>query len=157
MDGYAVRFIEANSEDARLKICGVSSAGERYEGALPEGCAVRIFTGAPVPAGADHVIIQENVEVDGDDIVVRSASVKPGNIRRAGVDFKKDEILLHKGRCLNGPDIGLAAAAGHSSLQVYKRPRVAIIANGDELVLPGENAGAGSDYLLHSLCAGADD
>ena len=149
MDGYAVRYTEANTQGARLHICGVSSAGERHEEALPEGCAIRIFTGAPVPKGADHVIIQENVAVDGADILVQSASAKPGNIRRAGVDFSNGETLLHRGRRLNGPDIGLAAAAGHKSLLVHKRPRVAIIANGDELVLPGETPGP--DQIICSI------
>lgn len=138
MDGYAVRFAEAHAEGARLSLAGVSSAGERFAGPLPAGAAVRIFTGAPVPEGADHVLIQEEARAEDDEIVVAKAQAKPGNIRAAGIDFSEGERLLEKGARLTGPALALAAAAGAARLRVARRPRVALIANGDELVLPGK-------------------
>lgn len=149
MDGYAVRLRDVVRERANLRVCGVSSAGERYHQALPDECAVRIFTGAPVPKGADHVIIQEHVEADGDTITVRRPAERHGNIRRAGIDFNQGDTLLEAGRRLGGRDIGLAAAANNTSFTVRRQPRVALVANGDELVLPGENLGP--DQIVCSI------
>jgi len=149
MDGYAVRLADVRRAGAQLRVCGVSSAGGRFDRCLPEGCAVRIFTGAPVPDGADHVIVQENVDPDGEAIIVREPADKAGNIRAAGIDFCKGDALLAHGRRLSGPDVGLAAAANVPTLSVHKRPRVALIANGDELVSPG--AAPAPDQIICSI------
>ncbi len=137
MDGYAVRFDDLSEIGATLKVTGTSAAGERFDGAVAHGCAIRIYTGAPVPDGADHVIIQEHVTRDGDVITVVEKQSAPRNIRPAGIDFKEGEELLTPGTLLNGPCLTLAAASNMTSVSVRRRPRIALIANGDELVPPG--------------------
>jgi molybdopterin molybdotransferase len=140
MDGYAVRAEDA-TEGAKLKVVGMSRAGESFHGALGPGEAVRIFTGAPVPEGADAVLIQENAE-RSDDIITVAAAVKPNAyIRPAGLDFRAGEVLLEEGRTLDARALALAAAMGHGALPVRRKPRVAILANGDELVPPGTQPG----------------
>jgi molybdopterin molybdotransferase len=141
MDGYAVRLADAKEAGARLKVIGVSSAGEHFDGDLEAGCAVRIFTGAPVPEGADHVVIQEHTKRDGDDVVIETPQDKAQNIRSLGVDFIEGEELLTAGVRLTGPMLALAAGGNASELTVRKRPRIALIANGDELVMPGVTPG----------------
>ena len=137
MDGYAVR-----SEDARqgavLKIIGQSRAGLRFGGAVGANQAVRIFTGAPVPRGADAILIQENATVAGDTITVEK-SVEPGRfIRPQGLDFAIGDQLLTAGTVLTARTIALAASMNRPQLTVRKKPRVAVLATGDELVPPGE-------------------
>lgn len=149
MDGYAVRLKDVRHAGARLKVIGVSSAGERFDGALEAGSAVRIFTGAPIPAGADHILIQENAERDGDFVIVREGARVAAHIRPAGVDFRERETLLTAGARLSGPALALAAAGGAARLDMRRRPRVALIANGDELVPPG--APAGPDQIVCSI------
>jgi molybdopterin molybdotransferase len=122
---------------AALAVVGESQAGRRYDGALTPGQAVRIFTGAPVPAGADAVVIQENTERDGDRVIVREAPKAGANIRAAGGDFREGDTLLGPGHVLDAGAITLAAAAGRAQLSVRRKPRVAILATGDELVEPG--------------------
>ena len=140
MDGYAVRAEEA-SAGAQLKVVGMSRAGERFSGVLQPGEAVRIFTGAPVPEGADAVLIQENATRDGDTVTVRQPVAAGRNIRRAGLDFRAGDRLLAANRKLDARGISLAASMGHAELSVRRRPRVAILANGDELVPPGSKPG----------------
>ena len=134
MDGYAVR-----SEDvaAERKIIGISAAGHAFKGKLKPGEAVRIFTGALVPATADTVIIQENTQANDKIVTMLSPARAQQNIRPRGLDFKKGETLLPASIRLNARDIGLAAAMNCSILSVRKKPVVAVIATGDELVLPG--------------------
>lgn len=147
MDGYAVQAADAR-EGARLAVIGASRAGERFAGSLGPGQAVRIFTGAPVPEGADAILIQENAEPAGDAILVREA-VAPGRyIRPAGLDFRSGDVLLKSGRVLDARAISLAAAMGYAALPVRRRPKVAVLANGDELVPPG--AEAGPDQIMSS-------
>ena len=136
MDGYAVQAAEAK-KGATLGIIGASRAGERFDGTLGAGEAVRIFTGAPVPHGADSILIQENTDRRGNAIgVVESA--EPGrHIRPAGLDFRSGDVLLRTGRVLDSRAIALTAAMGHASVPVRRKPRVAILSNGDELVPPG--------------------
>jgi molybdopterin molybdotransferase len=140
MDGYAVRASEAVA-GARLKVVGVSRAGERFDGGLGSGEAVRIFTGAPVPDGADGILIQENAERDGDDITVSEAVTAGKHIRKAGLDFRAGAVLLAEGRVVDARAVALAAAMGHGTLPVRCKPRVAVLANGDELVPPGVEPG----------------
>ena len=134
MDGYAVR-----SEDvaAERRIIGISAAGHAFKGKLKAGEAVRIFTGALVPATADTVIIQENTQANDKIVTMLSPARAQQNIRPRGLDFKKGETLLPASIRLNARDIGLAAAMNCSILSVRKKPVVAVIATGDELVLPG--------------------
>jgi molybdopterin molybdotransferase len=134
MDGYAVR-----SEDvaAERRIIGVSAAGHAFKGKLKPGEAVRIFTGALVPATADTVVIQENTQSNDKIVIMLSPPRTQQNIRPRGLDFKKGETLLPASIRLNARDIGLAAAMNCRILSVRKKPVVAVIATGDELVLPG--------------------
>ena len=140
MDGYAVRASET-TVGATLKVVGMSRAGERYSGTLNPGEAVRIFTGAPIPDGADAVLIQENADRDGDTIRVRESVAAKRNVRPAGLDFKSGDVGLNAGRLLDPHAISLAASMGHATLPVRRKPRVAILANGDELVPPGVTPG----------------
>ena len=143
MDGYAVRAVDVASPPALLTVAGEAAAGHPFQGALGAGQAVRIFTGAPVPAGADAIVIQENCAREGATVVVREGVADRDHIRRAGFDFEAGTPLLDAGRRLGARELTLAAAAGHGRLPVRRRPRVAILATGDELVLPGATPGPG--------------
>ncbi|WP_026381917.1 molybdopterin molybdotransferase MoeA [Afifella pfennigii] len=140
MDGYALRAAEAGA-GARLKVVGVSRAGERFDGILGPGEAVRIFTGAPVPECTDAILIQEDAEVIESEVIVREAPRAGRFIRPAGLDFKAGETQLTAGTRLGPREIALAAAMNFGSLPVRRRPKVAILSTGDELVLPGETPG----------------
>ncbi|HLS18170.1 MAG TPA: gephyrin-like molybdotransferase Glp [Paracoccaceae bacterium] len=146
MDGYAVRAHEAVL-GAVLPVIGESAAGRRHQGALPEGAAIRIFTGAPVPEGADAILIQENATREGDQITITGAPEAGAFIRPAGGDFKAGDRLSAPSR-LSPRDIALLASMDLPRLRVAERPRVALIATGDELVLPGEEAGP--DQIISS-------
>jgi molybdopterin molybdotransferase len=145
MDGYAVRSEDVATE---RKIIGISAAGHAFKGSLKPGEAVRIFTGAPVPSTADTVVIQENTESNGKAVTVLSPARAQHNIRPRGLDFKKSETLLPTSIRLNARDIGLAAAMNCSIVSVRKKPIVAVIATGDELVLPGQRPRA--DQIVSS-------
>ncbi|MFC4165894.1 molybdopterin molybdotransferase MoeA [Teichococcus aestuarii] len=137
MDGYAVRAADA-LEGATLRVIGAAPAGHPFAGAVGAGEAVRIFTGAPVPEGADAILLQEDATAAGGTVCVNEA-VRPDRwIRRAGMDFRAGDTLLEAGRRLTARDIGLAAAGNHAWLAVHRAPRIAILATGDEIVLPGE-------------------
>ena len=140
MDGYAVRADETTA-GARLKVVGMSRAGVRFLGRLGSGEAVRIFTGAPVPEGADSILIQENARRDGGTIEVIVPVAAGRHIRAAGLDFRQGDTLLQANRPLSAHQLSLAASMGHAALPVRRKPRVAILANGDELVPPGETPG----------------
>jgi len=158
MDGYAVLAADVANAPATLKLIGLSAAGHAFPGRLKRGQCVRIFTGAPVPKGADAVVIQENTEADGKNIAVLQPVKPEQNIRFAGLDFRKGEALLPAGLMLGARDIGLAAAANAPKLAVRRRPVVALIATGDELVLPGGKPRA--DQIVssnsHALAAMAE-
>jgi molybdopterin molybdotransferase len=136
MDGYAVRRADLGALPATLKVIGESAAGHAFAGAVAPGEAVRIFTGAPVPPGADYVVIQENVEASGSEARIRELNAE-SNIRLRGVDFSEGDVLLRAGKCLTARDLMLAAQMNHAVLPVRRRPQVAILASGDELVPPG--------------------
>ncbi len=137
MDGYALRAADG-SLGARLQVVGSAPAGHPFMGEVEPGQAVRLFTGSVVPAGADCILLQEDAVREGDAVVVREACTPARHIRRAGQDFAKGDILLRPGRRLGARDIGLAAAANHPWLAVHRRPRIAILATGDEIAMPGE-------------------
>lgn len=136
MDGYAVRHEDAPGP---WRVVGQSAAGAAFAGSIGAGEAVRIFTGAAVPEGADTVVMQEDVARDGDSVRLTGASLLlPGrHIRRAGEDFCADDRLIAAGERLTPARIALAAMGGHSEIAVHRRVRVALISTGDELVAPG--------------------
>ena len=141
MDGYAVRAADA-FKGAVLRVTGISAAGAAFAGAVEPGAAVRIFTGAPLPAGADTVLIQENATLEAPDALRVDVAAEPTrHIRKAGLDFAQGAVLLQAGLHLRAGHVALAASAGHPQLPVRRRPRVAILATGDELVMPGESTG----------------
>ncbi len=107
------------------------------------GEAVRIFTGGVIPDGADAVIIQEDTGVDGDHITITEAAIQGRHIRPAGVDFREGDVLLTRGRRLTDRDLSLAAGMNYPELAVHRRPKVAVLATGDELVMPGVTPGPG--------------
>ena len=137
MDGYALRAADTASPPATLTVVGESAAGRAFEGAVGPGEAVRIFTGAPMPDGADAIVIQEDVEREGERIRLSAAVSAGDNLRAAGMDFRAGEALIAAGRRLTPRDVALAAAANHTALTVRRRAKVAILATGDELVAPG--------------------
>ncbi|MGO4705199.1 gephyrin-like molybdotransferase Glp [Microvirga sp. 2MCAF38] len=141
MDGYAVRSTDTATIPATLHVIGASVAGARFGGKVGPGKAVRIFTGAPLPEGADAVVLQEDTTRDCDQVTVKEAAKASRHIRPAGLDFRSGDVLLKAGQRLDARHISLAAAMGHGSLLVYERPRVAILATGDELVRPGDPMG----------------
>ncbi|HNR75565.1 MAG TPA: molybdopterin molybdotransferase MoeA [Parvularculaceae bacterium] len=143
MDGYAVRFEDAQ-EGARLRLAGEAAAGAPFDRALAEGEAVRIFTGGAAPDGADHVVIQEDTARDGDHVIITAPQAKPSNIRSAGVDFRRDDVLKRAGERLSPIDLGLIAAANIASVGVLRKPIVAYFDNGDELREPGAALPAGA-------------
>jgi molybdopterin molybdotransferase len=136
MDGWAIRRADLTA-DAAFRVAGESAAGKAYPGVVGPGQTVRIFTGAPVPAGADLVVIQEEARRDGDTVRFAAGDDPRSNIRAAGGDFRSGERLLEAGVRLDPWRLSLAAAAGRATLEVARRPRVAILATGDELVQPG--------------------
>jgi molybdopterin molybdotransferase len=137
MDGWAVR---SGDGPGRLKIVGESAAGGAYAGVLAAGQAVRIFTGAPTPAGADAVVIQEDAQRDGDHVVIPVVS-GPRHIRPVGQDFTMGTLLLKRGDRLDAWRLSLAAAAGLADLKVASRPRTVILSTGEEIVPPGASPG----------------
>jgi molybdopterin molybdotransferase len=141
MDGYALRAADTQKAPANLSVIGESAAGRAFEGVVGEGQAARIFTGAPMPEGADAIVIQEDVSREGARISLASAASAGDNLRPAGMDFSEGEPLIPAGRRLTPRDVALAAAANHVELTVRRRVRVAILATGDELVAPGGTLG----------------
>ncbi len=143
MDGYAIRAGDVTSAPTKLTVIGEVAAGRPFEGEVQAGQAVRIFTGGELPAGADTIVVQEQTQRDGDTVVIASVPQKGRHIRAAGLDFKTGDPLLARGRVLTGRDVGLAAAMNHPLLPVHRRPRLALLATGDELVMPGQQPGPG--------------
>ncbi|MEO0697088.1 MAG: molybdopterin molybdotransferase MoeA [Pseudomonadota bacterium] len=148
MDGYACR-VEDAVNGARLSVIGTASAGEQFTGSVGPGETVRIFTGAPVPIDATCIVIQENTDRHGDEIRVKTNANDGEHIRRAGIDFVEGQALLDAGTRLTGPALALAAAGNNATVPVRQRPKVALIANGDELVMPGDPRGA--DQIICSV------
>ena len=141
MDGFAVRAADL-AMGTTLSVIGTSAAGRAFDGVVGPGQTVRIFTGAPLPDGADTILMQEHAQgVGSPEISVMEVPAKGRHIRVAGLDFHKGDVLLQEGRLLDSAALGVAAAMGHPSLPVRRKPVVAILATGDELVLPGETVG----------------
>lgn len=141
MDGYAVRAADVAQVPATLTRIGESAAGRHFDGTVGPGQAVRIFTGAHVPSGADSIVIQENTTVENDRITILHEA-RPGRfIRRAGLDFAAGDVLLTTGTRLTARDVGLAAAMNVPWLMVRRKPRVAVLSTGNEVVMPGDPLG----------------
>lgn len=162
MDGYAVRAGDATLS-AKLKVIGEVAAGRPFTRAVSAGEAVRIFTGGVVPDGADAIVIQEDTARDGDLVTVNEAASAGRHIRRAGIDFREGDVLLKRSHRLLDRDLALAASMNHPSLPVHRRPKVALLATGDELVAPGTTPGPGqivysNGFALRALAryVGAD-
>jgi molybdopterin molybdotransferase len=156
MDGYAVRSADAAQVAARFKVIGEVAAGRPFENLVGAGEAVRIFTGGVIPDGADAVIIQEDTVVEDGGITITEAAIPGRHIRPAGVDFRKGDVLLAGGSRLTDRDLALAAGMNYPELAVRRRPKVAILATGDELVMPGSIPGPGqivysNGYALRAL------
>ncbi|WP_417515157.1 gephyrin-like molybdotransferase Glp [Minwuia sp.] len=148
MDGYAVRAEDTASGSAPLRMIGESAAGHGFDGAMGAGETVRIFTGAPLPEGADAILIQEDAEATGDRIVPKDPVASGIYVRKAGLDFSAGDIGLPSGSILSPRRIGLLAAMNVPWVPVRRRPRIALLSTGDELVRPGEHVGR--DQIISS-------
>ncbi|RFC67229.1 MULTISPECIES: gephyrin-like molybdotransferase Glp [Mesorhizobium] len=153
MDGYAVLSADLSTIPVVLNVVGAAAAGTGFADELKSGQAVRIFTGAPVPSGADTIVIQENTSRPSEaSVEIFEASAAGRHIRHRGLDFATGDTLLEAGRVLDPAALSLAAAGNHADLMVWKKPLVALIATGDELLLPGNELGP--DQIISSNAYG---
>ncbi|WP_127077474.1 gephyrin-like molybdotransferase Glp [Rhodomicrobium lacus] len=152
MDGYALRAADIANAPAHLAVIGEAAAGHGFAGTVGRGQAVRIFTGAPLPAGADVVVVQEAARETGGGVTVLEPAPPGANIRRRGYDFDEGQTMLGAGEMLDARKVMLAAAMNHGTLLVRRRPVVAILPTGDELAEPGAELRAGQ--IVSSVPAG---
>lgn len=158
MDGYAVRFDDVGAVGSEFTVIGEAPAGHVFDGSVGRAQAVRIFTGSRVPDGADHIIIQENADRSGDVITLTEAEEAergPRHIRKAAIDFAQGDMLLPAGTVLGPGEVATAAAGDHAHVEVLKKPVVAILANGDELRVPGSNPETGDIVASNYFGLGA--
>ncbi|MEL6962800.1 MAG: gephyrin-like molybdotransferase Glp [Pseudomonadota bacterium] len=155
MDGYAVRVADFQNGRAELTLVGQAPAGGRFDGIVGPGETVRIFTGGPVPSGADAIALQENATTDGDRVTILGTVSKGRFIRPAGLDVQQGSTVLHAGTILGARDLGLAAGVNQVWLQVRRQPRIAFLATGDELVRPGEALGPNRIVTSNSITLAA--
>ena len=141
MDGYAVRAEDVASVPVQLQVVGHIAAGSRQEAPLATGQAARIFTGAPLPEGADAIVIQEDTERDGESVTVKESAARGTYVRPAGLDFRAGDVGVAASRAVTVRDLGLIAAMNRPWVSVRRRPRVAVLATGDEVVMPGDPVG----------------
>ena len=154
MDGYAVRFEDA-APGAELRIIDAAPAGRPSAQRLSAGEAVRVFTGSVIPQGADHVVIQEDVDLRGEVVVIAERQPAPRNIRRAGIDFRVGDVLIEAGTRIGPAEAAVIAAANIGTVSVRRRPRIALLASGDELRAPGADLKPGEiiSSTPHALSA----
>ncbi|MEO1206224.1 MAG: gephyrin-like molybdotransferase Glp [Pseudomonadota bacterium] len=138
MDGYAVRATDIAAGLTRFEVMGEAAAGHGFQDDIAQGQTVRIFTGAPLPPGADAIVIQENVRREGNHINVVDGQPDPSHVRPKAGDFQQGAAVISANRLLTTRDVTLAASMGHAALTVRRKPVVTILATGDELVMPGE-------------------
>ncbi len=143
MDGYAVRADDVATAPVTLEVIGEIAAGHPFEGTVGPGQASRIFTGGLVPDGADCIVIQEVAKRHGNQVTIERSGIRGKNIRRKGIDFSEGQVLLTRGTRLNDRHLMLAASMNHALIEVHRRPKVAVIGTGDELVAPGSELKAG--------------
>lgn len=137
MDGYAVRAADVSSVPATLTKIGEAAAGHLFDGTVGAGQCTRIFTGGALPKGADCIVIQEDTDVDGVQITIKETSKAGEWVRPEGLDFAAGKVLLQAGRVLSARDLGVASAAGATWVRVRRKPRIAVLSTGDEIVMPG--------------------
>ncbi|MDQ6704068.1 MAG: molybdopterin molybdotransferase MoeA [Pseudomonadota bacterium] len=155
MDGYAVRTRDLAQLPVKLKQIGESIAGHGFSGSLGAKETVRIFTGAPVPDGCDTILIQENARVEAGFVEPLQSVASGRHIRAKGIDFAEGEVLLAAGTRLGASNVALAAAMNFAEVAVTRRPRVGILATGDELVQPGATVGADQIVASNSFAIAA--
>jgi len=155
MDGYAVRAEDLAAIPVELRIVAEVPAGAGFGGHVGAGEAARIFTGAPLPAGTDTIVIQEDTQRNGDQVRVLEGAPRGRYVRREGLDFAEGEVLLRSGRRLTARDIGLLAAMNRPWLFVHRRPRIGILSTGDEIVMPGDPIGPHQIVSSNSLSLAA--
>lgn len=147
MDGFALNSADLPlAGERRLPIAGTLLAGDAGPSVIRRGECLRITTGAPLPEGADSVVIKEHVRVEGDVAVVTAGEQAGSNVRKAGEDFAVGDVVLRKGQRITSTRIGGLATLGHDALEVNRQPRVSIITTGDELIMPGTESGPASIY-----------
>lgn len=143
MDGYGVRLDDVREPNARLRVSGEAPAGTPFMGTVRSGEAVRVFTGSEIPVGADHVVIQEDAQRQGDHIMCAAGYKTAQYVRREGLDFAHGDTLVEAGTALDPSHLAIIAAGNNGSVSVYRRPRVGLLANGDELKPPGASLSRG--------------
>jgi molybdopterin molybdotransferase len=143
MDGYAVRATDVTQAPVTLKLIGEVAAGHPFDGEVKPGETARIFTGGVLPKGTDTVVIQEFAAREGATVTFQKPTAKGRNVRDHGIDFTQGQTLLRKGRRLTDRDLMLAAAMNYPKLSVHRRPKVAVLGTGDELVAPGATLALG--------------
>jgi molybdopterin molybdotransferase len=158
MDGYAVRASDVATTPVRLKVIGEVAAGRPFDRTLESGQAARIFTGGVLPSGADSIVIQEHTKRENDQVVVEKPTTRGRHVRVEGLDFRTGDVLLAKGHRLTARDLALAAAMNHPQVPLHRRPKVAVLATGDELLSPGQTPGPGqiiysNGYALMALAS----
>ncbi len=151
MDGYAVRFEDVANPPVTLDMVGHAPAGGEHDEALAAEQCVRIFTGGPVPAGANAIVIQEDTDADGDKVTIKVSVPEAHYIRPAGLDFEENEIGLVAGQVMTARDVGLAGAMNVPWLMVRRKPRIAVLATGDEIAMPGDPLGPNQIVSSNSL------
>jgi len=155
MDGYAVRAEDVATVPVELRIVAEVPAGAGFGGHVGPRETARIFTGAPLPAGTDTIVIQEDTRRDGDRVRVLEGAPRGRYVRREGLDFAEGDVLLRAGRRLTARDIGLVAAMNRPWLFVHRRPRIGILSTGDEIVMPGDPIGPHQIVSSNSLALSA--
>ena len=151
MDGYAVRAEDCTNIPRKLHCIGEAPAGSRFDGTIGINQTVRIFTGGPIPSGADAVVLQENAVAEEEFITINAKPNLGQYIRKAGLDFESGKDVILAGRPLSVRDIGLAASMNHPWISVRRRPQISILATGDEIVRPGEPLGESQIVSSNSI------